>query len=295
MPCYKPLAAQMYVSGRTGSQTVRVLKRGDPKQNAELPCSKCLGCRLEKAKEWALRCYHESIMHERSSFLTLTYDDQHLPGGGVLIHAHFQRFMKRLRRRTDLDLRYYMCGEYGETTGRPHYHCILFGYDFPDKTLVNIRNGNRVYVSRFLSSLWPYGSSEIGSVTFKSAGYVARYVLKKQTYGREIIDHDTGEWLGDKPEPYTRMSLKPAIGKSWYEKYKDDLFPHGYAVLPDGRQTQIPGYYLRLLAKEDPELFEQLREARIEQAKMNPNNTPERLAVREQCKQRQVERLTRTL
>lgn len=200
-----------------------------------------------------------------------------------------------------------MCGEYGEATAdnnwiaRPHYHAILFGFTFPNLTLVNIRNKNRVYISPLLSKLWKHGSHEIGSVTYQSAGYVARYILKKQNgeYAEReyaIVNTETGELTDQQiTHPYTAMSLHPGIGKKWYEKNKSDLFPHDYAVAPNGRKVPVPEYYRRLLRADDPELYEELRKIRIEKCIDNPDNTPDRLAVREFCKTKQAERLIRKL
>lgn len=289
MPCYKPLSAQMYVNGQA-KQSVRVLKKDDPNKNAELPCGRCIGCRLDHARDWALRIHHESLMHDQNIFITLTYSPEHLPKDGSLNHDHFQKFLKRLRFNTGEKIRYFMCGEYGDNTFRPHYHAIIFGYQFPDRKLVNIRRGNRVWTSEKLDKTWGLGSCEIGSVTFKSAGYVARYILKKQ----QQVDKETGEApYHNLKQPYVAMSLKPGIGKTYYETYKEDFFPHDFAVLPDGRQAPVPRYYRVLLDGEDSQLATQLREARLEKAKENPNNSPDRLAVREICKTKKAERLKR--
>ena len=133
--------------------------------------------------------------------------------------------MKRLRKNTGKKIRYYMCGEYGEENNRPHYHALLFGHQFDDKKLVNIRNGNRVYISETLNRYWQKGQCEIGSVTFKSAGYVARYILKKQqnlsseTFDRYvIIDKETGEMKSRHLE-YNNMSL----GHTCYKCKKKSL------------------------------------------------------------------------
>lgn len=298
MPCYVPLDAY---AAPGGISFKRQDSFGIPIQ---LPCGRCLGCRLEKAKGWALRCYHEAQMHDENSFITLTYRDANLPPFGSLRKSDFQKFIRSLRQKLYTrkhgfrKIRYYMCGEYG-ATGRAHYHAIIFGYGFPDKTLSNIRNDNRVYRSKLLEDTWLHGTSEIGSVTYKSAGYVARYILKKQNgeQGRDeysYTDPATGE-LRELVHPYTQMSLKPGIGESWYHAHKHDLFPHDYAVLPDGRKTPVPAFYRLLLKKEDPDLYEELREQRIEKARQDPNNTPERLAVREACQNSKAERLLRTL
>lgn len=304
MPCYKPLKGYLGPKGIT-------FKRTDSFGTMlEVPCGRCIGCRLDKARDWALRCYHEASLYEaglNNCFITLTYDNHHLPSDHSLVKSHFTKFIKALRQKSKKKIRFYMCGEYGKATeknnwiARPHYHAILFGYQFPECKLVNVRNSNRVYISPLLTELWRFGSHEIGTVTFQSAGYVARYVLKKQNgdYGlREyaITDLATGEITDQqKIHPYTQMSLKPGIGKPWYDKHKSDLFPHDYAVLPDGRKCPVPTYYRNLLKADDPALWDQLRSSRIEKSKLDPNSTPERLATREFCKNKQAERLKREL
>ena len=149
-------------------------------------------------------------MHEENSFVTLTYSDEHLPDGGRLVLDDFQRFFKRLRKRVGVPVRYYHCGEYGETFGRPHYHACIFGYGFPDRVLWSYSNGQPLYSSKELSDLWPYGHALIGEVTFDSAAYVARYIMKKVNGDRadehyRRVDLDTGE-IYQLPPEYTTMS-----------------------------------------------------------------------------------------
>jgi len=299
MPCYKPLTAY-HTTG--GNITFDHNKAFFKNKSMQLPCGRCLGCRLERAKEWALRCSYEASLNDKglnNSFVTLTYDEAHLPANGNLRRIDFQKFIRSLRKRTRKKIRYFMCGEYGEKENRPHYHALLFGHQFDDKILVNIRNGNRVYTSKTLDKIWQHGTCEIGSVTFQSAGYVARYIVKKQTGTADelfkkyvIIDPETGEMTARHNE-YTNMSLKPGIGEKFYEKFKSDFFPQDFAVLPDGRTMSVPTYYRRLLEKSDPEMAQSLRDARIEKAAENPNNTPERLAVREICHTAKTLRLKR--
>ena len=298
MPCYKPLSAY---HGPGGIKFKKADSFGIP---VELPCGRCIGCRLEKAKEWALRCHHEASLHEDNSFVTLTYDNEHLPEHNSLCKLDFQKFIRSLRKRTGKKIRYFMCGEYGEATeqngwiARPHYHALLFGFDFIDKYTVQYRNGNPVYRSDFLEKVWNKGASELGAVTFQSAGYVARYTLKKQNgeYAEReyAIPDENGEITNDtKVYPYTACSLKPGIGYDWYKKFKADLFPHDYAIMPDGRETSVPTYYRTLLQREDPEVYEQLRKQRVEKARTNPDNEPERLAVREAVRHSKIKRLKR--
>lgn len=199
-------------------------------------------------------------MHEESSFLTLTYDDDHLPRGlekcgrctrphikaGSVCVSDFQDFMKRLRRSiAPKKVRFYHCGEYGEILSRPHYHALLFGHDFSDRKFFSKRNGNPVYTSSQLSSLWPFGFSVVGSVTFESAAYVARYVMKKIT-GEKAESH----YAGRAPE-YVTMSRRPGIGSTWYDKYKSDVYPLD-RINVRGSVVRPPRFYDSLLGREDP-------------------------------------------
>ena len=186
-----------------------------------LPCGKCWKCRLTYARTWAIRCMHEA-KGKKCAFLTLTYDPEHLPPDGSLNVRHFQLFMKKLRNKTKIKkLRFFHSGEYGEKLGRPHYHALIFGYDFPDKEYFKSSkpspfNNNKkdkfpLYQSEEFNELWHYGYAIIGDVTFQSASYVARYIMKKIN-GDQSQDH----YSGKKPE-YCTMSRRPAIGKEWYE------------------------------------------------------------------------------
>ena len=198
----------------------------------QLPCGKCVECLLERARDWSVRCTHEAYMHRQNSFITLTYSDEHIPKDGKLNYFHFQLFMKRLRKVAGLDIGFFMCGEYGETTGRPHYHACVFGYDFPDKVKVRTNdNGDEIWSSESLTEIWGLGHTELGSVTRQSAGYVARYVLKKQ--------HP------DAPQGFQKMSLKYAIGKKFVEKFYKDIFVHarGSVIMSGGVKCKVPRYY----------------------------------------------------
>jgi len=305
MPCYHPLTAYHSTGGTISFDPNKSFGKSF---SLQLPCGRCIGCRLEKAKEWALRCNHEASMHEaglNNSYITLTYATEHLPKNNNLIKSEFQNFIRSLRKRTKKKIRYFMCGEYGVATAenkwiaRPHFHALLFGYRFPNPKLVNIRKGNRVYTDALLTKIWGKGACEIGAVTFQSAGYVARYILKKQQGEPEeifnryvIINRETGE-MSSRQLEYISMSLKKGIGEKWYEQNSSDCFPHDYCVLPDGRQTPVPTYYRNLLRKNDPALWEKLRLIRIEKSKNNPNNTPDRLAIRETCQREKLTRLPR--
>lgn len=254
MACYSPLHAFKGKSKESDKIAI-TFRRSDSWRGVrlDLPCGQCIGCRLERSRQWAVRCMHEASLHEDNSFLTLTYDDKHLPPDGSVHVSHFQNFMKRLRKSiAPKRVRFYHCGEYGEELGRPHYHALLFGYASPDRRFFSERNGNRVYTSDSMSKLWPFGFSVEGDVTFDSAAYVARYVMKKVTG-----DRSEAHYNGRHPE-YTTMSRRPGIGQGWYEKFKADVYPRD-GVVVRGHTTRPPRFYDTLLGREDRSTLELIK------------------------------------
>lgn len=264
----------------------------------KIPCGQCVGCRLERSRQWAIRCVHEAQMHVQNCFITLTYDEENIPSGGTLNKKHFQDFMKRVRYQfPKLRIRYYHCGEYGSQTSRPHYHALLFGLDFQDKILLRDSRGVKLYTSETLQKLWPYGHSSIGDVTFESAAYVARYVMKKVT-GKAAKSHyekvipETGEIISILPE-YTSMSLKPGIGSEWFNDFKSDVFPDDFVVLK-GKKLRPPRYYEKLYDIQEAEKMDSIKLSRKRYASTKKsNNTPERLAVRAKVLTAKVSQLKR--
>ncbi len=261
----------------------------------KLPCGQCVGCRLERSRQWAIRCSHEASLYEDNAFITLTYSDAHLPSDGSLNLVHFQKFIKRLRKQYGPKIRYYHCGEYGEKFKRPHYHACLFNFDFEDKKLFQIKNNNRYYTSEILQTLWPMGFSIIGDVTFQSAAYVARYIMKKIN-GAAAENHyanpETGEIL--KPE-YTTMSRRPGIGSAWLKKYQSDVYPGDFVVM-GGKKMKPPKYYDRQYELTNPSEYGQLKTDRVLNAKkFESNNTPERLKTREVVQKARLNLLPRKL
>lgn len=247
MPCYSPLHAFKGKSNDASKIAITFRRPSSWRgERLDLPCGQCIGCRLERSRQWAVRCMHEASMHEENSFLTLTYDNSHLPSDGSLVLSDFQNFMKRLRKSiAPKRVRFYHCGEYGDQFKRPHYHALLFGHDFSDKKFFSGSEERRVYTSGELSSLWPLGFSVIGEVTFESAAYVARYVMKKVT-GEKALDH-----YGGRAPEYTTMSRRPGIGASWFQKFRSDVYPHD-RVIVRGHHTRPPRFYDSLLGKDDP-------------------------------------------
>ena len=268
-----------------------------------LPCGRCIGCRIDRSRQWAVRCIHEASLHQQNSFITLTYDHGHLPPGRSLAPRDLTLFWKKFRKHVDFlyekKIRYFACGEYGDEGGRPHYHAIVFGHDFMDRKLHSKNNGVPVFTSEELSSIWDLGFSTCGNVTFQSAAYVARYVLKKMTGDPakkhyESIDEETGEIVDRLPE-FVRMSLKPGIAKEWFETYKGDIFPHDYATI-GGKMVKTPRYYDKLLKRVDPDGYDEVRAVRREEAKKRASeSTPERLAAREAVALSRISKLKRSL
>jgi hypothetical protein len=299
LPCYRPIDAyRSHIRGKTGKSLI-TFNRREAIGELKLPCGQCIGCRLERSRQWAMRCVHEASLYENNCFITLTYDAEHLPADGSLNKKHFQDFMKRLRWRfSESPIRYYHCGEYGTKFSRPHYHACLFNFDFLDKKYFKEVNGLKTYISDSLAEIWGRGFCVIGSVTFESAAYVARYIMKKVN-GEKAFDHymrlneDTGELNAILPE-YTTMSRRPGIGSDWLSKYRSDVFPDDMVVVR-GRAMKPPKFYDSIYEVEDPEAYARLKLARVKSAlKRKEDNTPARLVVRESCKEAQVDFLHRS-
>lgn len=287
MPCYTPLKG--YRSREVTKNGKRPIvfdaTKGYPDLPVEVPCGKCIGCRLERSRQWAIRILHEASMHEENCFITLTYDKENIPYTGTLVLEHFQNFMKRLRKYLgEKKIRFFHCGEYGDNLKRPHYHCIIFGHDFTDRDEYDVGCG-RIHSSPTLAKLWPYGFNTVGDVTFESAAYVARYVIKKVT-GEKEVDHylafheETGEILGMRKPEYITMSRRGGIGEGWFKVYKE-MIARDDSVIIRGKEMKPPKFYDLKLSLTDPEIYAINRARRINAAeRKSEHSTEERLKVR---------------
>lgn len=301
MPCFHPLQGYRALRPNPSGKRSILFSRGPDAGPVpvSVPCGRCIGCRLERSRQWAVRLMHEAQSHADAAFLTLTYDPEHLPAGGGLVKADFVKFMKRLRRtRPPRSVRYFHCGEYGSKKRRPHYHAIVFGVPFEDRVFFKEESGNKLYRSPELERLWPFGASLIGAVTFESAAYVARYCVEKMHFFGEFvyehIDPESGEVLPIQPE-YVTMSLKPAIGREWFERFKGETYRDDSVVMR-GIEMRPPRFYDRRFELEDPERLAELKAARKKKAlQFKEHNTDERLRVREQVKLAQVNQLRRSV
>lgn len=256
---------------------------------------------------------HEAAMVEASSFITLTYDDEHLPDNFSLSKPVFQKFMKRLRKSLAGKIRFYACGEYGDQGGRPHYHACIFGWDFHAdryKWRVN-EHGDQLYRSPQLERAWPFGHCELGDVTMQSAQYVSGYIIKKITGDPEGTHytrlHPKGYLVTVEPEFHL---FSQSMGRAWFDKFKSDCFPSDFLV-HDGKQVEVPTYYLNLLKEADTPApqgrvlrhasstekaqIKRKRAIRAASPKAKWNNSPERLAVRETVRQDKIKLRKRNL
>lgn len=287
MPCYKPLKCFYPVSG---GQPLFQKPTDIATISGKLPCKQCLGCRIDREEEWAIRLMHECQQSENNHFLTLTLDDDHLPKNKSLDHEIIKLFHKKLRKQNG-PIRFFIAGEYGPETSRPHWHGIYFGLELTDLEHEGTHKGNKYYGSQILDKIWGNGHIVIGeNVTRQTCVYTAGYMLKdvnkewKTQYS--LVDPETGELIPRK-KPYAQMSRRPGIAKDWYDQYNTDVFPHDFVVTKQGKKQASPAYYRRMLKEENPELYEKILANRKE-ALNNPtykwNNSPERLAVRQKVK-----------
>ena len=240
MTCYhsKP-AWKTGLSNENGKHPIRFNFR-DQTADYFIDCGKCEGCRVKQRRDWAIRMYHEAQSHEWNSFVTLTYSDQNLPQDGKISKPDLQKFLKRLRKQLNDKIRYYIVGEYGEMTRRPHYHACFFGSDFRGPNSYNIRPG--VWGNPHLDHIWKQGHVEIAEFNLATAMYTAGYVTKKAG------DTDT----------FSLQSRNPPLGKEWVRKYHDQL-RRIKAIPINGTEHPIPSIYLRWL--EGTEIQTEIKEA----------------------------------
>lgn len=301
MACTRP------IRGVRGSDGVVRLKKGIPdarlfgtgeKPELELPCGRCIDCKIRRTTDWTTRATHEASLHEDNSFLTLTFSEEGLALRELQRGTHpydldvrdWQLFAKRLRKQ-GLKFRYFQVGEYGDESLRPHYHAVIFGEAFRgDGEKWIDEKGHPIWTSKRIEKAWPYGIHTIGEATPETIQYVCRYVQKK-LYGKakealtERIDSETGECVTVRPE-LASMSRGGKTGKGlgweWWNKYRSDVFPDDFIIL-NGEKKPTPRYYSQKLKEEDPAEYERLQAERKTKAdRRKSDNTPERREVKEQ-------------
>lgn len=188
-----------------------------------VPCGKCTECLQKRRSEWTFRLLEELKVCDSAHFITLTYDDENLPLDGNLSKKHCQDFIKRLRKEQNKkkgkQIRYYLVGEYGEHTERPHYHLILF--NLKAKILTN------------LETVWQNGNIFVGGVSQASIHYVTKYMLSNQCTKKDT-------------KPFSLMSRRPYLGYSYISeatKVHHRKAKHNQVTYPEGRQQAMPRVY----------------------------------------------------
>lgn len=277
------------------------------KESDLVPCGQCLGCRMDYAKRWAARIMMECKNYENKKcwFVTFTYNEDHLPPlndvtdptTGEIKKAPFhslskrehQLLMKRIRKHYGDGIRFFMSGEYGSKSFRPHYHYILFGLDKPDDLKpykVNFQ-GDMLYTSKsFKENVWSEidlvtnkpkvdpitgeivtkGYVIFGEVTNESAAYVARYTIKK----RKNMPKEDYELLGIEPE-FCLMSRRPGIGSDYINDNYLSIYETDSITVPTkngAMSIQPPPYYDSILERLDPVLYEQIKSNRKKNAEL---------------------------
>lgn len=308
MPCYSPITGyRSRVVNTSGKRSIVFnVAAGYADLQVQLPCGQCTGCRLEYSRTWAIRCMHEASLHENNCFITLTYNDENLPANNSIHKETVQKFIKRLRKNTGQKLRYFACGEYGDKNNRPHYHAIIFGYDFPDKLPWRKINDQLLYRSELLEKCWKYGYTSVGSVTFESCAYVARYVMKKRKGKQDhrdpktgktneehyqLVDPDTGEFFQIEPE-FCLMSRNPGLGNKWLHEFKSDT--NKDFITLRGVKHKLPKYYDNILEQENALEMQQRKDVRRKRAAQQAlDNTLERLHTKKTVKEAQLNQLKR--
>jgi len=263
-----------------------------------------MDCKIKRSQDWSTRATHESTLHDKNSFLTLTFSEEGLALRELQRDTHpfdldirdWQLFAKRLRKELKTKqlgtLRFFQVGEYGDDALRPHYHALIFGQDFKEGETDRWKDdkGHPTWTSEIVEKCWPYGFHEIKEMAPEAIAYVCKYVQKK-LYGNQLkealgrTNSETGEYVTVRPElaSMSRGSKKAGtkgIGHAWYEKWRDDTFPDDFVVLK-GKKTPVPKYYFRQLEKDNQVLHDQVKQQREEKAKKRaPDNTPERREAR---------------
>lgn len=236
--------------------SIRRPGQADARDRITIPCGKCAACLSNRRSDWAVRLEQEFRVSENAHFLTLTYSDEHLCFGAIsefatLVRSDIQLFMKRLRKRCDSKLKYYVAGEYGSRTYRPHYHAIIF--NLPDNNV------------ELLLKTWQKGNVHVGTVTPASIRYTLKYMLQANhsSYSNEV------------QKPFSLMSKNLGISyiSKRFEWHRADI-SRSYVQVEGGKKVRLPRYYRdKLYTKEEREkqiLMMQKNEAELpsEQSEM---------------------------
>lgn len=269
MACFEPMRGY----AAAGSGVWRRDSHSAADRPLTIPCGQCLGCRLDRVRDWTVRNLHELQEHDgNAAFVTLTYRDEDLPLCGplegletTLVKADLQQFWKRLRYHLGHPVRYFACGEYGDQKGRPHYHAIVYGTRFPDRIPAPVSNASSpLFTSAVVADAWPFGHHTIGSVSWESIAYVARYTVKKLTGKR------AHEYFPREPV-FGTQSRRPGIGRSWFDRFSSEVYPSD-SVVANGVEARPPRYYDKVMEASNEELLAAMRLKRKERAERLERN-----------------------
>lgn len=328
MSCFHPLPAikkrysDQFIVGRQGESFEPYVDSltGELIEQIKIPCGKCIGCRMDYSRAWADRCVLESLDYpsDRCWFVTLTYNDDNIEtdkrslisdkGTLTLYPKDVQDFLKRLRiewqRRYNCDgIRFFMCGEYGSTTARPHYHLLIYNLPIPDLSFYKANmQGDILYNSPELEDIWSHGFVVIGKFEWKTAAYTARYVLKKFKGKTKEETDDHYKSVGLYPE-FTRCSRRPGIARPFYDRHSSEIYKNDEIILPGGRVTKPPKYFDKVLRDEDPDLMQFIKSARRHVAELKSSqmfsytdlDEDSYFLLQERKKENQTKLLTRLL
>lgn len=227
-----------------------------------IPCGQCIGCRIQNSREWANRMILELMNSDNAYFVTLTYDNENVPHGCdsetgevfdnlSLCKRDLQLFNKKLRKKFGDGIRFFACGEYGDTTLRPHYHIIYFNLKLNELDKYNVSTGRKgqykLWRSHELESIWKKGAVIVGEVNWSTCAYVSRYVTKKQK-GYKKKDF---EKLGIEPI-FATMSRRPGIGAYYFWDNEEEIYStYIIRAVNDGKLYEFcpPKYFDYLFEK----------------------------------------------
>lgn len=293
-----------------------------------IPCGNCIGCRLDYSREWANRGYLESLKYKNNWFVTITYDEEHLPRpseyidkngisylddgtweGGTLVPSHLTQFIKAVRKIFEREynhtgIRFMACGEYGDKGMRPHYHIIFFNMPLPADDLYKpkILNHEMYYQSHIIERAWNKGISNVSEATWNTISYTARYITKKiNGEGSDELYHSLG-----KEKEFMRVSRMPGIGEWYYKEHKDEIYSNDQIMIKNKTGVHYitpPNYFDRLYEAEEPEKFKKIQKKRRAAAEnqnklkamTTSNYLVDQLAIEERTKEENSMKLIRAM
>lgn len=292
MTCFNPRSA--YESKDPYDMRIKFSARcdgADLSKPIQVSCGKCIGCLKTKRLNWAIRCMNEASSHTRNCVLNLTFNDKNLPENRSLSQDFIVKFIKKLRDNLYPNkIRYFVAGEYGKQRNRPHYHMLVFGYDFMDKYLWLINDhGTRQYRSNHLEQIWTYGYSTIGEVNMGSCQYIAGYLYKKLHHTEEqennkyyeLTDPNTGQIYNVMFE-FATMSRNPGIGNDWYYRIGHKDCKKDYLV-NNGHKIGVPRYYRELMKITDNKTYERNKRKRRLDMEKRKKFSKKELQMMEKC------------